>query len=237
MRLISTLFAAVISVTALAGDALGPFPDRVPLHTMARLEATEGDSWIWIVRRVGDSFRPDTEVVDDGRKLLVTGPPGVYEIDLIISSQGRLTQEFARLTIGDETPVPPVPPGPAPGPQPGPEPEPSDCASIADDEFGSIGRAACEALAAVTPEDMAKKAKVKAIYLDTVEAMNSPGESGVVTLLDAVRFRDSRMKAVTDQAPSWKEWGARINAHADQFISDIDRLNFGPMCAAVAKGL
>ena len=94
-------------------------------YTLIRMEAKEdGKSFVWILRRLPDGFRPDSIRVNNGKELVWTGPPGFYDIDMIYTDkEGILQQLFTRVTIEGSQPAP-QPPAPGPTPTPTPTPTP-----------------------------------------------------------------------------------------------------------------
>jgi hypothetical protein len=98
-------------------------------YTLIRMEAKEdGKSFVWILRRLPDGFRPDSIRVNNGKELVWTGPPGFYDIDMIYTDKdGILQQLFTRVTIEGNQPAPQPPvPGPTPPSPDNPNPPQPD---------------------------------------------------------------------------------------------------------------
>jgi len=114
-----TLFSQEITATSGDGQQTNTFQP----YTLIKLKCDgEGKSYVWIVRRLPDGFRPDTVRIENGKELVWTGPPGMYDIDSIFTdNNGILQQLFHRVSIStgaspdnkpvppDNKPVPPVP--------------------------------------------------------------------------------------------------------------------------------
>lgn len=106
-----------------AGEIAGP--ERVDEYRIAEFtasgDATSGYLWHVFPRRTCD-----IRTIDGGKRLLVTGPPGQYEIELVeirlVDGAIVPSQTSHEFTIGEvvppEPPKPPTPPEPTPAPRP-----------------------------------------------------------------------------------------------------------------------
>lgn len=97
-------------------------PDRVEPYTLARLgidwpEGIEPDpaSVGWIVRPLRHA-----DLYADGDKLVVTGPPGEYEVIAGVVIAGRVVFLGHSFEVAGDTPDPTPTPTPTPGPTPDP---------------------------------------------------------------------------------------------------------------------
>ena len=232
--------AALLAMSALAfcEGLLSPVPEVSPRDSLVRLSVEKGDSVVWVIRRLPDGLRPDIERIDNGRRCIWAGPPGRYDIDVIVSIDGTLIQDFARTTVGEPGPDPdpdPDPDPPGPGPDPDPDPDPDSCVDIPEDDFGNIGRVACQSLAGLSADALRRKPEIRKAYLDTVEAMDNPGDSGAITLADSVDYLRQRLSPIVTASPEWRAWGEKVDQHAASFLSN--RLAYKRLCAAIAAGL
>ncbi len=122
-------FLIVMVSTPLQAQILGAGEkDKAyPVYSLVRLKCEkEGTSYVWIIRRLPDGFRPESVRLGNGQELVWTGPPGNYDIDAIFTdSTGSLQQIFGKVVIGDGVPTPTPAPTPLPGPNPQPTPGPT----------------------------------------------------------------------------------------------------------------
>jgi hypothetical protein len=87
---------------------------QVQAYTLIRATTnTEGFGYLWWV--TGPEGFADSQVFDNGRGVVFTGPPGRYNIMLAVIKERGAEQGQAQVVIG---------PGPGPGPQPNPQPVP-----------------------------------------------------------------------------------------------------------------
>lgn len=121
LSLPGTLLSQEITATSGSGEQTNNFQP----YTLIKLTCeAEAKSYVWIVRRLPDGFRPDTVRIDNGKQLVWTGPPGSYDVDSIyIDSAGVFQQLFHRVNIGNADPnkpdVKPNPPDVKPVPDGG----------------------------------------------------------------------------------------------------------------------
>jgi hypothetical protein len=121
-KFLSLLFIPLLSMNCY-GQILKDFPKEVEPYKLIKLEATEGTSWAWIIKRLPDGFRPETYI--NTNQCIWVGPPGTYDIDVISIQDGALKQQYSQLVI-KSTDVSPNPnPGPTPNPNPNPGPTPN----------------------------------------------------------------------------------------------------------------
>ncbi len=80
-------------------------------YTLIRLQCdSDAKSYIWILRRLPDGFRPDSVRINNGKELVWTGPPGSYDVDTIYTDKdGILQQLFTKVVIEGTSPTPVVP--------------------------------------------------------------------------------------------------------------------------------
>ncbi len=74
----------------------------------------------------------DSEELDGGKRLVVSGPPGEYFAVAWYKSEGKAQIRRFRVRIGDPPAPAPVPPAPGPGPGPGPAPSPLPVPGLAE---------------------------------------------------------------------------------------------------------
>lgn len=191
-------------------------------YSLVRLECEEdGKSFVWIIRRLPDGFRPDSVRLNSGKELVWTGPPGIYDVDTIYTDkEGVLQQVFIKVTIegGDvvvppgpgPTPPGPTPPGPTP-PQPGkivPLPKPTG------DKYGFSGIS--YDLAVAIPEKDRLLAEKIADNYGSVSAAIFAG--GIVDIDKAMADLRSRNQALFNdpQFPAWKTWFEKLGFQVNQ---------------------
>lgn len=130
MRLI--LLAAFFCAAPLSAADITA-PKEVPQHSLVRVSSVQEGTgyawWILATDATGKLVFADVQKYDQDRSLVFTGPPGTYQIMLAVSSDGKLDQGQATVTILGAKPVPPgptpVPPGPTPPPDPPDPPDPT----------------------------------------------------------------------------------------------------------------
>lgn len=92
----------------------------VPPHTMVKLSSLNsvGDGFAWLSFSRGLSGGQ----LPGGREFWFTGPPGDYQVALIVSANNVLATDQVVITIGTPGPTPPTPPVPPTPPTPGTSP-------------------------------------------------------------------------------------------------------------------
>ncbi len=87
-----TLFSQEITATSGDGQQTNTFQP----YTLIKLKCDgEGKSYVWIVRRLPDGFRPDTVRIENGKELVWTGPPGMYDIDSIFTDNNESYNNYS----------------------------------------------------------------------------------------------------------------------------------------------
>ncbi|WP_430454887.1 hypothetical protein [Rhodopirellula europaea] len=212
-------------------------PTEIDAYRIVRSEATcqQPDGYAWIVRRLSDGFRPDLVRIDNGKAAIWTGPPGVYEIDLICQVDGAITQAHAIVTIREADPGPTPPPGPAPPPEPGPSPIPDD---IPDDAFDNLGQQVF-ALLQASASDSFPAGELATLYSDTAKRLTGAKTPIIPTVTAAsvvlTKGQDDLLQA--ENAAVWATCRIEIDRVWRKFESDIDRFEAAQFIAAVGNGL
>lgn len=142
MMRLAILAAFFCAAPLSAADITAP-KEEVPQHSLVRVSSVqEGTGYAWWILATDASGKlvfADVQKYDQDRSLVFTGPPGTYQIMLAVSSDGKLDQGQATVTILGAKPVPPgpapVPPGPTPPPVPPDPPDPISPAPIKADGF------------------------------------------------------------------------------------------------------
>jgi hypothetical protein len=212
-------------------------PSEIEAHRLVRSEATceQSGGYAWIVRRLPDGFRPDLVRIDGGKAAIWTGPPGVYEIDLICQVDGALAQAHARVTIRGVGPGPTPPPGPDPPPEPGPSPIPDD---IPDDVFDNLGQQVFASLQANAGETF-PASELATLYFDTAKRLAGSQTPIIPTVAAAsvvlTEGHDDLLQA--ENAAVWATCRIEIDRVWTKFEADMDRFKAAQFIAAVGNGL
>lgn len=188
-------------------------------YTLIRMEAKEdGKSFVWILRRLPDGFRPDSIRVNNGKELVWTGPPGFYDIDMIYTDKDNILQQlFTRVTIegNQPTPVPPVP-GPTPPspdnpnpPQPdNPTPGPVTPLPKPFGKFGFSQLAYDEALKIPVKERLELAVDIGDNYGSVSAAIFAGGIVDVNKAFEEIRTRNRQLS----NKPAFTVWSAWFDA-------------------------
>ena len=191
-------------------------------YTLIRMECQpNAKSFVWILRRLPDGFRPDSVRVNDGKELVWTGPPGSYDVDTIYTDEnGILQQLFTRVVIEGASPVPPEPtPVPTPdnpnppkpdNPTPGPVtplPKPSS-------KFGYAQIAYDQAIAIPVKDRLALANQISENYGSISAAIFAGGLVDVNSIFKEVRSRNGELSS-NASFTAWSKWfdelGLKVN--------------------------
>lgn len=212
-------------------------PSEIDAYRLVRSEADceQSGGYAWIVRRLPDGFRPDLVRVDDGKAAIWTGPPGVYEIDLICQVDGALAQAHARVTIRGNGPDPTPPPEPAPPPGPGPQPVPD---TIPDDEFDNLGKQVF-ALLQSNASDGFPTAELSQLYFTTSKRLAGSQTPIIPTVATASEVLTEGHDKILqgENSAVWMTCRGEIDRVWKKFESDMDRFKAARFIAAVGNGL
>lgn len=217
--------------------------DTYKEYELIRFEASPDESVVWIIRRQGDGFRPKFDTyhqfykTDKGLEFSKTknvcvwvAPPGKYDVDTIILTNGALSMEYKQITISGTTPTPvppnpsptppnpnpnpnppnPVPPNPTPpNPQPGPAPEP-----------GKLGYSKLAYDVGVSQGVSKETAKALADNYQAVSAAIRAG--GIVDVQKAFNEVSSRNATVLSSASDKAKWDVWFDKLEEKISSDWD---------------
>ncbi len=200
-------------------------------YSLIRLECEEeGTSFVWILRRLPDGFRPDSIRVGQGKEIVWTGPPGTYDIDTIFTDKaGVLQQVYSRVTItSPDSPVNPVP-GPVPGPTPpGPSPTPpaptppgpvnpdvKPLPKPTGDRFGFGGISYDLAMNIDSKSRNALATKIADNYGAVSSAIFAGGIVDVTKAFEELRSRN-RSLASDPSAAAWQPWFDKLGFEVQQ---------------------
>lgn len=231
------LFALFVVVPAIAIAQVGSFraestekTSEFKPYTLIRLECEEeGTSFVWILRRLPDGLRPDSIRVNNGKEIVWTGPPGVYDVDTIYTdSKGILQQVFTRIAIvnpDNQPPAPPVPPGPGPSPPSPPGPTPPTPPSPPNvvtplpkptgDRFGFGGISYDLAMAIDVPNRNKLAEKVADNYGSVSAAIFAGGIVDVRKAMEEIRTRNRDLSS--DPAfQAWAPWFDKLGFEVQQ---------------------
>lgn len=193
--------ALLIGDTAIAADITAP--ERVDPYTLVKVTSkTKGKGYAWFV--IGPKGFVPLFRCDLGADCVFTGPPGAYNVLLVVSTDtGALDQGQASVIIGDAPPTPPTPPGPNP---PGPTP-------IPDGSFG-LSKLAVE-WASPVPSAARGKAAAFSTNFESVASQIAAGGFASVTEANAALKAKNAATAGTDR-DAWLTW---FNAFAAKMTS------------------
>jgi hypothetical protein len=190
-------------------------------YTLIRLECeNDAKSFIWIIRRLPDGFRPDSVRVNNGKELVWTGPPGSYDVDTIYTDKdGILQQLFTRVVIEGAlppTPTPtPTPDNPNP-PNPNPNPNPSPVNPLPK-PFGKFGfsQLAYDQALKIPVKDRTELAQAIADNYGSVSAaIFAGGLVDVNKAFEEIRSRNRQLSTSTSFT-AWSSWfddlGLKVN--------------------------
>ncbi len=194
----------IAQVTAFEGSS-STSPLTFKPFTLVRLACEqEAKSYVWILRRMPDGYRPDSIRIGNGKELVFTGPPGSYDVDTIYSDEtGTLQQVFVRVVIEGTDGVVPVPPVPGPIPPPTPDgikplPKPTG------DRFG-FGPVSYDLALEIPGKDRVLAEQIADNYGSVSAAIFAGGIVDVNQAFTDLRSRNQAL-ATNPAFPAWKNW-------------------------------
>lgn len=208
------LLAFLLASLTASGSLLAQGVDTYPEHSLVRLtEAQEADSLVWIVRRLPDGFRPDLVTLDNGKECIWTGPPGSYDIDVILIKAGVLSQNFRRAVIESKNPVPPPDPIVPPGPDPVVPPDPNT-----PDQFGYV-----KLISQLTQGMSATAKKLAPQFASNYQSVSAAIFAGGITNIDKA-YDDlvKRNRALSNQ-PGYDEWKSVLAGVSEKVDEDFEK--------------
>lgn len=186
--------------------------------TLIRLTSSQEDAQatFWIIQRIGDGFRPDKEILDNGNRIIWVGPPGIYSVDMfVVTSEGP--KQFYERVVVIESNVPTPPPGPEPEPEPKPEPDPNPTPP----EPGKFGYAKLVFDEAMKIDPAARVALAESIAVNYKSVSAAIRAGGLITqdqIFDEIIARNADLK----EDPSYDKWQSWATALDNKISSDLD---------------
>ena len=216
-------------------------PEQVQSYHLIRSEAIaeSANGYAWIVRRMPDGFRPDVIRIEEGKAAVWTGPPGLYDVDLICQIDGVLSQAFAQVTIlgqpPDPPPTPPSPPVPPAPPTPVPPPDPE---TVPADEFDNIGRQVFQQLATDANKDF-PAAQLNVVYTQAALRLTGAQAPILPTINKAKEFIDQQESALLqgEHRETWRVCRTQIDTAWKKFEPSMNRTAAAKFLTAIAGGL
>ncbi len=181
-------------------------------YTLIRMECeSEGKSYVWILRRLPDGFRPDSIRVNSGKELVWTGPPGSYDVDTIYTDKdGVLQQLFSRVVIEgtDNTPTPVDPVDPS---KPDPKPNPDGIKPLPKPDAARFGFApvSYDQALLISTKDRTLAEKIAENYGSVSAAIFAGGIVDVNKAFEELRNRNKEL-ANDPRMPAWNTWFEKL---------------------------
>lgn len=217
--MIRTLFTLLLLFPGIAYGQIQMEGREFERDNLIRMSSSQegAQATFWVIQRIGDGFRPDKEILDNGNRIIWVGPPGIYSVDIFIVTSEGPKQFFERITILGEAPQPEPKPEPDDGdddkPEPNPNPTPPEPG-----KFGYAKLVFDEAMK-IDPTPRAALAESIAVNYKSVAAAIRAG--GLLTqdqIFDEIIARNADLKE--DAAyPQWQQWAQALD---NKISSDLD---------------
>lgn len=210
------IYSAILTLASFVATARGLDiigPDRAPVYKRAAWTANvkPGQSVSWAITPRGVA-----DIQQVGNDVLVWGPPGKYELELLVIDFDARTQEryYKNVEIGNPSPNPPDNPPPIPSPNDDPKPPAPD---IPPGRYG-LAVKSYQWTKSLTDKDRKAAPAIANAFRSVGQSVQHRLEDGITVPRTAVldETKAETVKVLSASGADWKQWFLSLQAELDK---------------------